>query len=486
MSHTTELSETKRQLLAQYLRGQNNRISVDRSTGRRPPDDPAALSLAQGQMWHHARQSPELTCYNEPITIHRKGPLELSILERSLMQLLVRHESWRTTFPARDGKPVQVVLPPAPITVPFDDLSHLPEPSREAEALKLATQDACIQFDLERGPLFRPRVVRLSDNDYRLFVTVHHLILDGVTVFDIFFSELATTYDALAAGKTPSFPDLPFQYADFAYRQRQQLTGDVIEREVQYWRKQLSGLPDDSLLPADISRRAAQTFEGAIHSFVLPERLTAELGILSQQQGVTPFITLLAGFVILLNRYTSQPDIVIGTVTPGGRKSLDVQRVMGLFENRLPLRFKLVDDPSLLDLLVRVRNVVSEALSHDDVPFEIVADQLNPECDMPFYEIIFSLVPPLPDVGPGWGITTMNFDPGGARVGLNIELDNRPSGILGSIQFSRDLFTEETIARLARDYESTLEALVHCPTQRLSQLGASSLNENRSTVQNAS
>jgi hypothetical protein len=487
MSQVAELSSAKRQLLAKYLSAERCSGSLAPVVRRRPPDEPARLSLAQERMWRHARQHPELTCYNEPITIHRRGSIDVSVLERAFLELLVRHESWRTTFRTIGDEPVQIIQSPAPVKILVNDVRHLPEASREAEALRLATLDAGIPFDLERGPLFRPRVVRIAESEYRLFVTVHHLILDGVTVFDIFFSELATIYDALAGGKKPCLPDLPVQYADFAYLQRQQLTADAIAEEIEHWRKQFPEEPPTLPLPTDYPHPKGQTFRGSIWSFVFPERLTDDLRTLNRQQGVTLFVALLAAFVALLHRYTGQLQIVIGTIAPGGRKSSDVQRVMGLFQNRVPLVVAVAGDPCLRELLVRVRSVVSEALCHDDVPFEIVADALQEEDKSDagrsrFYQTIFSLVPPLPRVGPGWDITTMDFDPGGARVDLNFEMDDRPSGLLGSVQFNRDLFTETTIARIVRDFQMTVETFVANPEQRLSSLGSLKLIEDPSTT----
>jgi len=235
MCHVSELSDAKRQLLAKYLRGEGRSTSAVPAIAHRLADRPARLALGQERMWRHSQQHHELTCYNEPITIYRRGPLDVSVLQRSFIELVRRHESWRTTFSIGDGHPIQVIHAPAAMAVPVSDVRHVPPHEREAAAINLASQEACIPFDLECGPLFRPRVVQLEDDEYRVFITAHHLILDGITVFNILYPELTSTYDALIAGKPQSLPELPVQYSDFAYWQRRQLRTDFVVREVSYW-----------------------------------------------------------------------------------------------------------------------------------------------------------------------------------------------------------------------------------------------------------
>ena len=259
---------------------------------------------------------------------------------------------------------------------PRATFAKLGEAEREAQAIRLACEDACIPFDLERGPLFRPRLVRLADDEYRLFVTVHHIVLDGVTVFDIFFSELVAFYNALSAGEAPALPELPVQFADFAYWQRQRLRGDCLNRELAYWRRRLAGMTEPSELPTDFPRPSKKTYRGAIQSFALTKTESDALRNFSQRQGITIFATLVAAFAALLYRHGLQQDITVGTVTPGGRKDPQLQHVMGLLQNRVPLRIDLAGDPTIRELLVRVRDVIAESLCHDDVPFEIIADEL--------------------------------------------------------------------------------------------------------------
>ena len=346
---------------------------------------------------------------------------------------------------------------------------------REAkQAIRLASEDASSPFDLERGPLFRPRLVRLSDDEYRLFVTVHHIVLDGVTVFDIFFSELVAIYNALSNGETPALPELPVQFADFAHWQRQRLHGEFVRHELAYWRGRLAGMSEPSELPSDFPRPSKKTYRGTIQSFALPKDESDRLRSFSRQRGVTVFATLVAAFAALLCRHGLRQDVTVGTVTPGGRKDPAAPARDGTFlQNRVPLRINLAGNPTIGELLVRVLDVISESLCHDDVPFDIIADELSTAGDpsrSPFFQTMISLEPRVPDAGPGWEFTTMDAQPGGARLDLYIEIDDRPAGMLGRAQYNSDLFTEETILRFVRDFRVTLAALIASPEERLSTL----------------
>jgi hypothetical protein len=471
---SSELSETKRQLLARYLRGDRSVESAASILARRPAGKPVCMSVAQERMWRHMRENPGLTCYNEPITVYRRGSLDVARLERSFTELVERHEAWRTTFTEVNGEPVQVIHNQAAgVIFAKSDVRHLGEAERETQAIRLASEDARTPFDLERGPLFRPRLVRLADDEYRLFVTVHHIILDGVTVFDIFFSELVALYNALVKGEASGLPELPVQFADFAHWHRQRLGGEFLNRELAYWRRQLAGMSEPSELPTDFPRPAKKTYRGTIQPFALTKAESDALRNFSQRQGTTVFATLVAAFAALLHRHSLRQDVTVGTVTPGGRKDLQLQQVMGLLQNRVPLRIGLAGDPTIRELLARVRDVIAESLCHDDVPFEIIADELSTTGDpsrSPFFQTMISLEPRVPDAGPGWGFTTMDAQPGGARLDLYIEIDDRPQGMLGRAQYNSDLFTEDTILRIVRDFRAMLAALIANPEKRLSAL----------------
>jgi hypothetical protein len=425
------------------------------------------------------QEDSQLTCYNEPITIYRHAPLDLPILERAFAKLIERHEAWRTVFSEIGGIPVQLVQTPAPVQLPLSDIRYLPQQKREAEALRLASEDAGIPFDLAKGPLFRARVVRLDQDKYRIFVTAHHIILDGVTVFNIAFRELAAIYEAFVAGEVPSLPYLPVQYADFAHWQCEQLPHEAIAVDLAHWRSQFECHPglrlSSSRLPTDRPRPHEQTFRGAIEPFSLPMLLTDELRRFSQRHGMTLFGTLLAALAVLLYRYTRQHYIMVGTVTPGERKREELRHVMGLLQNRVALPIDLTGDPDYGELLHRVRNVLIEALCHDSTPFEMIADDYNDRHGRqrrgnPLFDTMFSLEPALPSVAPGWDFTTMDAEPGGARLDLYIEMDDRPNGMLGRAQYNTDLFNAATIRRLVHDFQDTLQNLIAAPDQKISEL----------------
>ena len=465
-----ELSDTKRKLLATYLRGEK---FCALPGPRRPSQGSPSLAPGQERMWRHSRQNPTLTCYNEPITIYRHGPLDLSVLQRSFIELTRRHESWRTTFRIEDGRPVQRVHPPATISMPINDVRDAPLHQREDLALLLASQQAKIPFDLESGPLFRAQVIRIADDEYRVFITAHHLILDGVTVFNILYPELTTIYDAFVAGKSNPLPDLPLQYGDFAQWQCQRAEGEFVRREIAYWRERLAGNSPPVQLPTDCARPARQTFSGSISQFTVAKDLADDVRRFSQEQRVTLFATLEAAFVTLLNRYTGCEDITTGIVAPGARKRSEFQSVMGLLQTWLPLRFDLTGDPTPIDLITHARDVILEALSHDDVPFDVIAEELQPRRDpIPnaFYTTMFSLEPSVPDFTPTWDFSTMDFSPGGARVDIFIEIDDRPADMLGHVQYNDVLFKPATIDRLTSNFQTILRHFVANPQQKVSDL----------------
>lgn len=475
MSYSAQLSETKRQLLERFAQGRSGTAAAHplETIPHRPSGSPGYLALPQREIWLNAQRAAGIPCYNEPITIHRKGSLDIGALERSLAEVVRRHEAWRTTFHTRDGEPIQVVRSAPQVMLPVNDLRQVPEVEREALALQLATQDAVAPFDLERGPLFRARLIQIGDQDYRLHMTVHQIILDGVSVYHVLLPELVTLYNEFSGGGESSLPELPIQYADFAYWQRQSLQGEVLASELAFWRKELAGAPEALPVPTDYPRRATQTFRGAIQPFDLPSELSEQLRTLSRHEGVTLFVTLAGAFIALLHCYTGCEDILVGTVAPAGRKRPGVQHLMGYFLNRVALRTNLLGNPTFHELLQRVRSVVSGALSHDEVPFETVVEHLGPSPDPsrnPYVQLAVSLEPPMPTVDPGWDLTPMDVESGGARLDLYLVLDDRPTGIIGRAQYNPDLFARSTIIRMVEHFRTVLQLFIADPNKQLSWL----------------
>ena len=410
MAQQPMLSDARRNLLEKYLQGDFATPSQELPPiVRRTPRESASVSYGQQQVWLHAQMAPNLPLYNEPVTIHRIGPLDVPALERRAFNEIVRrHEAWRTSFQTVDGQPVQVVHPPPYISLPVSDLRSLPEAVREAEALKIATEDSRVPLDMASVPLFRVRLIRLGDEEHRLFLTLSHIIFDGVAIYRVFLPELAALYEAFAAGKPSPIPELPIQYADYAEWQRRVIAPAALADNMAYWRKQLAGPLPVLELPVDRSRRSTQTFRGSMHPFVLESSLAVAVKSISQREGVTQFMTLLATFAAILHRYSGQDDILIGTVT-AGRKHCETEKLLGYFLNTVMLRIDLSGDPSFRELLSRVREVTLEALAHDDVPFAQLVRELQPKRQgdrSPLFQVMFSLEPPMPSLDPAWRADT--------------------------------------------------------------------------------
>jgi Condensation domain len=476
MQKEPSLSEAKQKLLEIQRRG--GRIPAAATVPevkRRTLKTPVPLSLAQEQVWRLDQTAGKLApLHNESITIHRHGPCDTAAMEASLAEIVRRHEIWRTTFEAMAGQPVQIVhAAPATSKLPVADLRTLPEADREKKALELASQDASKPFDLNHGPLFRTRLVTLDDAVHRLYLTAHQSIVDGITVFDIFPSELTALYEYFAAGKPSPLPPLENQYADFADWQRRTVAGETMEKQLAYWQKQLAG--DLSILqwPNERARPAQRTFRGALHPFKVTPELTESLRDLSRREGATLFMILLAGLIALLHRYTRQEDIILGTLAPSGRKQIEFQRLLGYFLNPVALRANLSGDPSFSSLLGQMRELTLGAISNDDVPLELIAERLQVTPDPSrslFFTVALSVAPDVPQLPPGWSMTYMDVQSGGARWDLYLELNDRSGGMIGRAQYNPDLFTTATITQTLEDLRLLLESAVSDPAQRVSAL----------------
>jgi hypothetical protein len=469
------LSEAKQRLLEIQRRGGLASAAAVSEPKRRAREIPTPLSFAQEQVWRLDQIAGSLApLHNESITIHRHGPCDSAALEASLAEIIRRHEIWRTTFEAVAGQPVQIVhSAPATFKLPLTDLRTLPEGDREKKALDLATQDASEPFDLNHGPLFRARLVSLDDADHRLYLTAHQSIVDGITVFDIFPSELTALYESFAAGKPSPLPPLESQYADFADWQRRSITGEAMEKQLAYWQAQLAGKLPILRWPNNDARPAHQTFRGALHPFKLTQELTESLRDLGRREGATLFMILLAGLAALLHRYTRQEDIIVGTLAPSGRKQIEYQRSMGYFLNPVALRANLSGDPSFSSLVDQMRDVTLSAISNDDVPLQLIAERLQVRPDpsrSPFFTVALSVAPDVPQLPPGWSMTYMDVESGGARWDLYLELNDRAGGMIGRAQYNPDLFTTTAITQTLEDLHLLLERVVTDPAQRISSL----------------
>jgi amino acid adenylation domain-containing protein len=464
------VSEAKRKLLEKYLSGKAPLVEASSLVPRRPRDPQAPLSPAQQQVWAHAQLAPSIPIYNEPMTIYRNGPLDVPVLEKSIQEIVRRHEIWRTTIDVAGGQPQQIIQePPVNFVLPIQDLRHLPEPARKAEATRLLEAEAAKLLDLKNGPLWRALLLHLDEERYELFFSVHQIILDGTTAVRCLFHEVVTIYEAFSRGVRSPLPEPSLQYADYAVWQREWLESDEVSRQMEYWDTTLAGELPVLQWPNDRPRPRTQTFRGKLQCPAIPRNLANTLTALSRREGTTLFTVLLAGFAAVLHRYTGQEEMILGTVS-AGRKKHGTETLAGYFLNPVPLRIDLSGNPSFREMLVRARRAVSGALSHDDVPFEHLVQRFQKTRDSsrnPLFQIVMALEPAAPKQQSGWDVIAGNTSTGASKLDLYINLDDREDGLSAAITYNPDLFDDETIASMAQHWQVVLEFAVANPEAQL-------------------
>ncbi|MGF1481220.1 MAG: amino acid adenylation domain-containing protein, partial [Cyanophyceae cyanobacterium] len=439
-----------------------------------PPIEPVSraaelpLSFAQQRLWFLAQLEAQSTAYSMPAAIHLSGNLQLLALEQAVAEIVQRHEVLRTTFRIVDGVPVQAIAPSQSFSLSVVDLRSFPEPMREVE--QRATSEAQHPFELAQGPLLRVVLLQLGENSWVLLVNIHHIISDGWSI-GLFVRELSALYEAFCQGKPSPLPPLPIQYADFAAWQRQWLTGAVLDQQLHYWTQQLAGAPLLLELPTDRPRPPRQSFQGSTWPLQLDRELTEALKSLSQQSGATLFMTLLAAFAILLARYSSQDDLAIGSPI-ANRNRRELEPLIGFFVNTLALRINLQNNPRFLELLNQVRSCALEAYAHQDLPFERLVEEIQPERDLdrtPLVQVVFALQNA--PVGswhlPGLTLKPLEFDSRSVRFDLECHLWEFPEGLKGYLIYNTDLFDASTISRLAQNFQTLLEGIVAHPDQQV-------------------
>jgi amino acid adenylation domain-containing protein len=456
------LSAEKLELLASLLEEGIELLQTQRIRPRGHLDE-LPLSFAQQRLWFLSQLDPGSPVYNLSAGYRLRGPLNATALEHSLHEIIRRHESLRTIFPAVDGRPVQVVTPHQPLALPVIDLRALARRDKDARARQLAIEHAQRPFDLPHGPLFRATLVQLAAEEYLFLLSMHHIVSDGWSM-GVFFRELAALYAAFSSGKASPLPELPVQYADFALWQQQWLQGEVLEKQLAYWTQQLAGSPPLLELPTDRPRPVTQTYRGARQWLALPKALSDQLRALSQREGVTLFMTLLAAFQALLSRYTGQEDIVVGSPI-AGRTRVATEGLIGLFVNTLVLRMDLSGNPTFRELLQRVRAVALEAYAHQDLPFEKLAEELQPERSLSHalvFQVLFALqnVPRQPLELPGLTVSPLEREAGTAKFDLSVFISEEGETLRGTVNYNSDLFEADTIARLVGHFQTMLDGIV--------------------------
>ncbi|WP_158625670.1 non-ribosomal peptide synthetase [Corallococcus carmarthensis] len=451
--------EQKRARLAELLR-----------TKVRPTHAP--VSFSQERMWFQDRLSPGSAAFNIPVRVRFSGVLDAAVLHASLQALVRRHAPLRTTFVEQDGRPQQHITPTLDLALPVVDLQSLPAAEREAEASRLITDEARQPFDLEKGPLLRTVLYRLDALEHVLLLKLHHIITDGWSM-GVLVRELSALYPALAEGQPSPLSPLPMQYADYAAWQREFLRGEVLDSHLGWWRERLD--PDAVLeLPTDRPRPAVLSGRGARINAVLPVALVDALKALARAEGNTLFGVLLAGFQVLLSRYSGQQDVVVGT-SVAGRGRAELEGLIGLFTNYLALRTDLSGQPSFRELLGRVRETTLEAYAHQEVPFEKLVDALKPERQLsinPLFQVALTLQnAPLPPLRlPGLVLDAQPVDNRTSKTDLSLIAMEVPQGMRLTAEYNTDLFDPGSIQRLLAHLRTLLEGAVADPDRRVSEL----------------
>ena len=431
------------------------------------------LSYAQQRLWFLAQLEPDNPFYNIPSALQLSGPLDVAALERSLNEVIKRHESLRTTILTRDGKAAQVIAPELTLTIPVEDLSHLPADERDRAVSQRVADEAQWSFDPERGPLVRVRLLRLDAETHVALLTLHHIISDGWSM-GVFIREITACYAALLNQQPLPLPPLAIQYADFAHWQRQWLQGETLAAQLEYWQRQLSGAPAIIELPTDRPRPAMQTYRGATHTFELSPQLSSQLNALSRREGVTLFMTLLAAFQTLLARYTNQDDISIGTPI-AGRNRQELEGLIGFFINTLVMRTDLSGNPTFRELLKRVRATTLGAYAHQELPFEMVVDALQPERNLshtPLFQVMFVLqnMPRSAQQLADLTVTALEADSRTAKFDLTLTMNESGDTLLGAFEYNTDLFDAITIERMTGHFINLLSGLIATPDEAVMKL----------------
>ena len=468
------LSAERRELLERMLKERETGGADFRGGVPRRPDQEnlSPLSFAQERLWFLYNAEPGQATYNAPVVIRLRGPFNLDAFKRGLAEVVRRHSVLRATFEIIDGKSVQKVGAAGPIDIQIIDLRGLTPPEREAEASRLVEEKASAPFDLRRGPLLRATLLRLGDEERVAVISLHHIVSDGWSV-GIFLDELMTLYSSCAKDEPSPLPDSPAQYADFAQWERERFTPQALEAHLDFWKRRLGDSFPALQLPFDRPRPSVQSFVGSRVARALPRPLAQGLKALSQGEGVTLFMTLLALYKTLLFRHSGQADIFIGTVI-ANRLRPEWERLIGFFANTVVLRTDLSGDPSFLELLRRVRSVALEAYEYQDTPFEHVVSALRPERDpsrSPLFQAMFVMQESSRKFGaPGLDVELLDPPSGVSKFDLTLDVTAGEDELKVTLEYNTDLFDYSTAARLLNQFQKLATNATTAPETKLSRL----------------
>jgi amino acid adenylation domain-containing protein len=472
----SKLSPAKQALLEKRLRGDLSELRDEPTSWlipRRLDQNLFPLSFAQERFWFLEYLDPGNPVNNRPMALRLKGPLSVPALEHSLSGILRRHQVLRAGFSSVEGRPVQVITEPSPLSLPVVNLGEIPPAERERHARRLAAAEVRRPFVLSQGPLLRASLLRMDNEEHVLVLVAHHIVFDGWSA-RVLVKELGAVYESFAHGAPWPLPELAIQYADFAHWQRQRVQGEALEAQLAYWKEKLAAPLPLLPLPTDRPRPAMQTHRGARQILTISSSLLKSLTDLGRREGATLFMTLLAVFQTLLHRYTGQDDLIVGSPV-AGRTHVETEKLIGFFVNTLVLRSDLSGNPSFRELLRRVREVALDAYAHQDVPFEKLVEELQPKRDpgrTPLFQVLFNLenVPPSAVKTHNLDIEEIELDSGTARFDLSMELVEKHGGLSCFLQYNSDLFDATTIARMAGHFRTLLEGIATDPDRHLGDL----------------
>jgi amino acid adenylation domain-containing protein len=469
-----EIGDRKPELL-QFLQ----RAKQSKSTDYLPiqpvaRDGHLPLSFAQQRLWFLHYLSPDSRSYNTLEILQIEGNLNLAVLERSLGELINRHEIFRTTFPTVSGEPIQAIAPPSSFCLKVDNYQDLYPNEQSAKIQQVAELEAGQAFDLTVGLLIQFKLLQLSPQKSVLLLKMHHIIYDGWS-FGILIRELSALYEAFLNNLSNPLPPLSIQYADFAVWQRQYLSGEVLDKQLKYWQEQLATVPPVLTLPTDKPRPAIQNFQGGVERFQLDQNVTQGLKKLGQDQVATLFMTLLAGFGVLLSRYSGQSDLVVGSPI-ANRNQAAIEPLIGFFANTLALRVNLSENPSFLELLEQVKQTTLEGYAHQDLPFEMLVEKLQLDRDLsrnPLVQVMFALQNTSQDT---WNLSGLSIESLSLSVEETVRFDlevncwQNSEGLAIDWIYSRDLFDTATIARMGEHFQNLVQAIILNPKATVKEL----------------
>lgn len=475
MSNTSQpkfqLSARKKAILDALLR-QEGLSSAEDKIPRRQESGPAPLSFAQQRLWFFDQFEPASFAYNLITAVSLSGAFDVTALQKAFDEMVRRHEALRTTFDFRDGQPVQIIHDHHSIPLRCIGAMHLPEGQQRQQIQDLLREQALQPFDLRKGPLLRATLVQQATDQHVLILAIHHIVSDAWSM-NVLVREITLLYRTFAGGGVPDLPPLPVQYADFAVWQRNWLQGEILAQQLEYWKAQLGHAPAILELPADHPRPVVQTYNGADFTFGLPPALSQSLKVLCRKEDATLYMVLLACFKILLHRYTGQQEIIVGSPI-ANRQRKELEGLIGFFINTLPVRATIAGDLSFREFLQRVRDAALGAYAHQDLPFEYLVEQFQPERNLshsPLVQVIFSFEvasQPVVDM-PGLTATILDKENKAAKFDLSLYASDRGSEIVGTLEYNVDLFKKETIERMAGHLLTVLAAAVSNPAQRISE-----------------